>query len=112
MEVELERKLVAQDPGAVGAAGEDPGEVGGGGRLWFTTDAAAELPAGRAGQGERVGPAVAPGPLGDDVRDDPAVVLRGQLRRDARRPGDVEPVHPHVTGEAHVEEVADRLPAD
>ena len=52
------------------------------------------------------------GPFGEDVGEDPAVMLGGQLGFDAGGPGDVDAVHPDVAGESHVEQVAQRLPAD
>src|SRR5690348_8236060 len=71
-----ERKLVAQDAGALGAAGEDADELDGVDDLRVAAGRAAaasrEIAASRAEQRERVRLAVAPGPLGQDVRDDPA----------------------------------------
>ena len=51
-------------------------------------------------------------PLGDDVGHDPAVVVGIDVDRLGRGPSQVDAVHPHVTGEADVEEVGERLPAD
>jgi hypothetical protein len=80
--------------------------------LWFAAVAGGEGAAGRTGEHERVRLAVAPGPFGEDVGDDASVVLGRELRVRAGRPGDVDAVHPDLAGEAHVEQVPQRLPAD
>ena len=97
---------MAQDAGALGAAGEDADELDGvdglrvaavaghaaaaSREITAARDATAsrEIAAGQAAQRERVRLAVAPGPLGRDVRDDPAVVPGRELGRDAGGPGD------------------------
>ena len=56
-----ERELVAEDPGALGAAGKDADELDGVDPLRFAADAGAEVAAGGTGEGERVRLAVAPG---------------------------------------------------
>ena len=71
-----------------------------------------ELPSGRAAEREGEGLAVGARPFGDDVGHDPAVVVGIDVERLGRCPGQVDAVHPHVAGEADVEEVGERLPAD
>jgi hypothetical protein len=47
-------------------------------------------------------------PLGCDVRDEDAVVLRRERHRSTGRHRDVAAVHPQVAGEDHVDQVAER----
>ena len=54
------------------------------------------LTAGRAGQGQAEGLAVAAPPLGHDVGDHTAIVFGGEDHVAAGGAGDVEPVHPGV----------------
>ena len=61
---------------------------------------------------ERERLAVRTRPLGDDVGDDAAVVFGVDVERFARRNRQVDPVHPGVACEAHVEQVRHRLPTD
>ena len=72
----------------------------------------AELAAGRTLEHELEGLAVEGRPLGDDVGDEPAVVLRGRVHVVAGGGADVDAVGPHVAGEADVEEVLQRCPTD
>ena len=51
-------------------------------------------------------------PFGHDVGDKPAVVVRLEVHRPARRVANVDPVAPHITGEPHVEQVLQRPPAN
>ena len=52
------------------------------------------------------------GPLGDEVLHEAAVVVGVEVEAVSDRVGDVDAVHPDVTGEADVEEVRERLLAD
>jgi hypothetical protein len=83
-----------------GAAREDPAEVGGIHPDLFTARAEAPAPAGRTGELQSVGPAVAAGPLGHNVGDDDTVVVGGVHRVLTGCPGEVQAVHPRVAGEA------------
>ena len=61
---------------------------------------------------ERERLAVGAGPLGDDVGDDATVVVGVEVDRFAGRGDKVDAVHPHVAGEADVEQVRQRLTTD
>ena len=66
----------------------------------------------RSGQVEGAGLTVPGSPLGDDVGDNSSVVPGVDVELPIGRAGQVDPVHPHVPGEAHVEQVPDPLPPD
>src|SRR5215207_8696827 len=82
-----------QPPGlatvGAGTARDDPAEVGGIHHDRCTARAAAPAAAGRAGEFESVGLAVAAGPLGHNVCDDDAVVVGGEHRVLTGCPGEV-----------------------
>ena len=61
-------------------------------------------------EGERL--AVGGRPFGDDVGEDASVVDRVVVGFDGDGVGDVDPVSPHVAGEADVEQVRQRLTSD
>lgn len=67
-------------------------------------------PAGRSGEleSERIG--VRGCPFSDDVGDDASVMLGCDIEGAADGPAQVDAVHPRITGEADVVEVAKRLP--
>ena len=69
---------------------------------------ACQVPPAWPGQRQLEVLAVPVGPLGHHVRDDHAVVLGGQPRLRAGGRGDVQPVHPRVPGQDHVDQVAER----
>src|SRR4029453_17560061 len=73
-----------------GAARDDPAEVGGIHHDFFTARAGAPAPAGRAGELQSVGLAVAAGPLGHHVCDEDAVMVGGEHRVSARCPSQVQ----------------------
>jgi hypothetical protein len=107
-----ERKGVGHDPGAVAALGQDPAELDG-----FHVDVLAArsgpvLASGRSGEGDGEGLTVGARPFGDDVGDDAAVVVGVEIERLGRCPSQVDPVHPHIAGEADVEEIGDKLAAN
>lgn len=80
----------------------------------LSTDALAELPAGRSLKDELERLAVDGRPLADDVGDEATVVVGGRQHVAACRHADVDPVRPHVAREPDVEEVlelAARQPA-
>src|SRR5580692_10508484 len=112
VKTELQRQRVAEHAGARQAAGERADEVEGVDVDALAALALAEGPAGRAVQDELERLPVDGGPFGDDVGDQPAVVVGGELHRPAGRAADVDAVAPGVAGEPHVEEVFERLPAD
>jgi hypothetical protein len=67
-------------------------------------------PAGGSGELEGEWVLVRGGPFGDDVGDDASVVGGGCVEGAAYGAAEVDSMHPHVTGEADVVEVAERLP--
>jgi hypothetical protein len=89
---------------SVAAAGEDPAELDGVHRHALT--------ARRPRQVEGAGLIVSGSPLGDDVGDNATVVPGVDVELPIGGAGKVDPVHPHVPGEARVEQVADPLPPD
>src|SRR5215510_8170816 len=104
----LERDFGGQEAGAAPPAGEDPAELD---RVEFERrPARAERPgaARRAGEVEPARLGVSLGPLGDDVGDQHAVVLRREPGRPAGGAADVDAVHPGVAGQDNVDGVAER----
>ena len=103
---------MAEDAGAGQATGEDTDEVDGVDLDALAVDALAELAAGGALEHELERLAVDRGPLGDDVGDEATVVLGGE--RASSRPVAAQSRcgGPHVAGEADVEQVLERRPAD
>ena len=102
----------AEDAGSGQATGEGADEVEGVDLDAFAADALGELPAGGAVEHELEGLAVDVGPFGDDVGDEPAVVVGGELHRAADGRVDVDPMGPDVPGESDVEQVLERRPTD
>ena len=94
------------------ALGEGAEELDGVDRDDLAAVAVAEAAAGRAGEMERERHVVDRRPLGDEVLHEATVVLGVEVEAVAERVGDVDAVHPHVAGEADVEQVGDRLLAD
>ena len=72
---------MAEDAGAGQATGEGADEVEGVDLDAFAVDALAELPAGGTVEHELEGLAVDIGPFGDDVGDQAAVVIGGEVHR-------------------------------
>lgn len=95
----------------LGAPGQHPAQLDGV-QLDDLAVAAGVGAAGRAGQPQGEGLVVQRRPLGHDVGDEAAVVLGREDDGPPHGAGQVDPVHPHVAGEAGVEQVADRLPAE
>jgi hypothetical protein len=89
-----------------GAVRDDPAEVGGIHHDLFTARAGAPAAAGRAGEFQSVGLAVASGPLGHNVCDDDAVVVGSVHRVLTGCPSEVQAVHPGVASEDHIGDVA------
>src|ERR1700722_7053860 len=108
----LQGQRVAEHAAAWPAAGQRPDEVDGVDLDVLAVMAVAEGAAGRPvkHQGERL--TVELRPFGHDVGDQPAVVVRPEVHRPARRVADVDPVAPHVAGEPHVQQVPQRPPAN
>ncbi len=100
-----EWERVAEDAGTGEPTGEDADEFDGVDVDTLAVGAVAEFPAGRALQHELERLAVNRRPLRDDVRDEAAVMVGGQVHVAAGRHADVDAVGPHVAGEADVEEV-------
>ena len=91
---------MAEDAGAGQAAGEGADEVEGVDLDPFARHALGELPAGGAVEHQLEGLAVDGGPFGDDVGDQAAVVVGGEVHRSVDGRVDVDPVGPDVTGES------------
>jgi hypothetical protein len=89
------------------AAGDDAAKVGGIHNDLFTARAGAPAAAGRAGELQSVGLAMAAGPLGHNVCDQNAVVVGGEHRLSIRRASEVQPVHPRIASKDHIGEVTD-----
>ena len=94
------------------AAGEDAAAVDG-----VHVDAvargdwvAAIDPARRTAEIEGEGVFVRGGPFGDDVGDDASILGSRSVEGAADGVAEVDSMHPHVTGEADVIEVSERLP--
>ena len=85
---------VVSRPSAGAATGQDPAELHGVEPDLGAALAGGERASGRAVEPQREGLPVAAGPVGDDVGDDPPVVLRRQHDRLSGRPTEVHPVHP------------------
>jgi len=66
-----------------------------------------QVPAGRAGEFQPVGLAVAAGPLGHNVCDDDAVVVGREHRVLTRCSSEVQAVHPRVAREDHIGDVTE-----
>ena len=99
-------------PVPVAALGQDPAELDGVHRDVLATAPARNCPPAGPPSVEDEGLAVGARPFGDDVGDEPAVVVGIEVERLAGRPRQVDAVHPDVAGEADVEEVGDRLAPD
>src|ERR1700733_4261314 len=108
----LQGQRVAEHAGAWPAAGERADEVDGVDLDVLAVAAVAEGAAGRPVKYQVERLTVELRPFGHDVGDQPAVVVRLEVHRPARRVADVDPVAPHVAGEPHVEQVLQRPPAN
>ena len=100
-----EWERVAENTGAGQATGKGADEVEGVDLDSFTVDALAELAAGRSFEHELERLAVDARPLADDVGDETAVVIGGEVHRPVDSRVDIDAVRPDVAGEANVEEV-------
>src|SRR5262249_21621240 len=78
----------------------------------LTADALRELAARGTLEHELEGLTVDRRPFSDDVRDEAAVVLGGELHGPVDGGMHVDAVRPHVAREADIEEILQRLPAD
>src|SRR5712691_11822780 len=107
-----ERQRVAEDAGAGQAAGQGADEVEGVDLDAFAVVALAELAAGGTFEHELERLAVDRCPLRDDVADEAAVVVGGEVHRPVGGRVDVDAMGPDVTGEADVEQVLERRPTD
>ncbi len=96
----------------MGALGESAQELDGVDRDDLAAFAVAEAAAGGSGEVERERHVVDRRPLGDVVRHQPTVVLGVEVEPVSEGVGDVDAMHPHVAGEADVEEIRNRLLAD
>src|SRR5581483_12070546 len=72
-----------------------------------TTGAPRPAPAGRPGEDQRARLSVPSRPLRRDVGDEHAIVVGGQLHVPGGRRPDIASVHPRVTGQDDVVEVAE-----
>src|SRR5437867_11653081 len=108
----LQGERMAEDAGAGQPPGQDADEVDGVDVDALAAEALAELVAGRALEHQLEGLAMDRGPLADDIGDESPVVIGGGVHVAAGRLADVDAVGPHVAGEAHVEQVLERSPAD
>ena len=103
---------MAENPGAVTSFGQDPAELDGVHVDVLAAGFGSELPSGRPTEREGERLTVRARPLDNDVGHDPGVVVGIDVEWLGRCPSQVDAVHPHVTGEADVEEVGERLSAD
>src|ERR1700722_19050278 len=108
----LQGQRVAEHAAAWPAAGQRADEVDGVDLDVLAVAAVAEGAAGRPVKYQVERLTVKLGPFGYDVGAQPAVVVRLEVHRPARRVADVDPVAPHVAGEPHVEQVLQRPPAN
>src|ERR1700734_2561907 len=98
----LQGQGVAEHAAARPAAGQRPDEVDGVDLDVLAVTAVAEGAAGRPVKYQVERLPLELGPFSYDVGDQPAVVVRLEVHRPARRVADVDPVAPHVAGEPHV----------
>src|SRR5579863_9409762 len=108
----LQGQRVAEHAAAWPAAGERADEVDGVDLDVLAVTAVAEGTAGRPVKHQVERQPVELRPFGRDVGDQPAVVVRLEVHRPARRVADVDAVAPHVAGEPHIEQVLQRPPAN
>src|SRR2546421_13000800 len=104
----LEREGIAEDAGAGEATRQNADEVEGGDLDALAVDAVGELAASRTFEHELEWFVVDVRPFGDDVGDEPAVMIGGGMHRPAAGGVQVGAMAPHVAREAAVEQGLER----